>query len=114
MSPKATTAEDRGGEQFSYRRQPNEPPSEAVLTAVSAVSNRKIIPNTSDDDGSDALEPLYDTIDPDALDALFDQIGNESNSEGSITFTYIGHEITVKNTGEILVCAPSESDGHGH
>ncbi|WP_435154672.1 HalOD1 output domain-containing protein [Haladaptatus sp. DFWS20] len=110
ISPETTTPEDREQEQFCYRRQPNESPSEAVLTAVSAVSNRKVIPSASDDDGNDALEPLYDTIDPDALDSLFDPIGNEPNGGGSVTFTYSGHEVTVKKTREILVRAPSDSD----
>lgn len=36
------------------------------------------------------LHPLYDTIDPEALDDLF-----ESGTEGTIKFTYEGHDVAV-------------------
>ncbi|WP_084186223.1 HalOD1 output domain-containing protein [Haladaptatus litoreus] len=107
MSPKATALEDGGTEQFSYQRQPNETPTEAVLSAVSAVSNRKIIPTATGDGDLDALEPLYDAINPDALDALVGSIEDGSGSDGSVTFDYSGHEVTVKSSGEILVRPPS-------
>ncbi|WP_049970101.1 HalOD1 output domain-containing protein [Haladaptatus cibarius] len=107
MSPKTATSDDCGTEQFSYQRQPNETPTEAVLSAVSAVSNRKIIPSAASDDDLSALEPLYEAIDPDALDALIGSIEDSSGSDGSVTFDYSDHEVTVKSTGEIQVCASS-------
>lgn len=39
------------------------------------------------------LAPLYDTIDPDALDSLF-----ESDSAGTIAFTYEGHDVVVRES----------------
>ncbi|GAA0229441.1 hypothetical protein GCM10009000_050870 [Halobacterium noricense] len=105
MPSKVTTSKDCGREQFCYQCNQNETPTEAVLSAVSAVSNRKIIPSATGDDDPDALEPLYGAINTDALDALIGSIEGNSGTDGSVTFGYSGHEVTVKSTGEILVCA---------
>ncbi|WP_266077988.1 HalOD1 output domain-containing protein [Haladaptatus caseinilyticus] len=110
MSPKATTPNDPRNEQFRYQRAQNEAPSEAVLSAVSEVSNRNVIPRSTDADG-DSLEPLYHAIDPDALNALFTSSENDTDSSGSVTFTYCGYEVTVERTGTILVSDPSTHDG---
>lgn len=42
-------------------------------------------------------EPLYETIDPDALDTLF------QTEHGRVTFPYLDYEITVEGTGHINV-----------
>lgn len=57
------------------------PVSTAVVEAVSNAS------------GTSALDlpPVYHTIDPDALDALFDG----RRTEGSVTFRYADHQVTV-------------------
>jgi len=63
----------------------HEPPvHEAVVYAV------------ADAEGVDPtdLDPLYDTIDPEALDALF-----AGGGEGRIAFTYGGHEVEVTADG---------------
>lgn len=44
------------------------------------------------------LAPLYETIDPEALDDLF-----RSGCDGSITFTYEGHEVEVHGDGPATV-----------
>lgn len=48
-----------------------------------------------------AMPPLYDYIDPDALDRLVH--GGTSGFEGYITFDYDGYSITVYGDGEIVV-----------
>ncbi len=47
---------------------------------------------------SGALAPLYETVDPDALDALFRPDGV---SPVAVTFTYSGREVTVEG-GEVV------------
>lgn len=68
--------------------------STAVLTAVSAVA------------GEDALtgEPLYETIDPDALDALF----APTRSRGWVTFEFHGHPVVVDSDGSGYVYDPGD------
>lgn len=44
------------------------------------------------------LPPLYEAIDPDALNELF--CGRE---DGAVTFRYCGYEITISSTGEIAI-----------
>lgn len=41
------------------------------------------------------LTPLYDAIDPDALDALFQQAHADSIRSGSVRFTYCGYDVVV-------------------
>ncbi|WP_265111193.1 HalOD1 output domain-containing protein [Halosolutus halophilus] len=76
---------------------PERPPSEAVIDAVATAS------------GIDAIElagefgPLYDAIDPTALDALFDR----EDAIGSVRFHYAGYQVAVDHEGRIeLTGAP--------
>lgn len=62
--------------------------SERVVEAVATYSD------------TDELElpPLFDSIDPDALDGLI-----RSMSHGTVSFVYAGQRITVTSRGEIRV-----------
>ena len=52
----------------------------------------------------DDLPPLYDRVDPDALDALFaDRPTGESRPNGHITFPYSDVEVTLAAHGVIRV-----------
>lgn len=64
------------------------PPSECVVDAVAWAED---LPRSE-------LDPLYEAIDPDVLDELFD-------SEGSITlsFTYEGYEVNVDGNGHLTL-----------
>ena len=42
------------------------------------------------------LPPLYDHVDADALDSLV-----EGLTDGAVTFTYVGYDVTVHSTGEV-------------
>ena len=44
------------------------------------------------------LAPLYETVDPEALDALF-----ADGSAGAIKFTYEGHDVVVRGDGPATV-----------
>ena len=67
-------------------------PAEAVIQTVAIATNRE----------PTAMSPLYDSIGPDALDTL---IGGElvEDSGVSVIFSFEGHEVTVKNNGEVTV-----------
>lgn len=56
--------------------------------------------------GVDPLElpPLYDVVDPDKLDALV-----ASTTDGKVSFTYAGYEVTVDGGSGVEVSAPSPS-----
>lgn len=51
--------------------------------------------------------PLYEAIDPSALDDLFSD-RNGVSSVGKVTFRYDGFEVTVESNGEVTL---SEKDG---
>lgn len=57
----------------------------------------------------EGLEPLYGTVDPDALDALFAG-GEGSSTHVRVVFTYEGYQVTVSGDGEVEVANPEESD----
>ena len=48
-------------------------------------------------DGPEMSEcpPLYEVIDPDALDTLFAPLHRESERHGKVIFEYCGYEVTV-------------------
>lgn len=62
--------------------------SEAIVTAVAE----------REDAAPTEVPPLYDTIDPDALDRLFD-----GRRPGEVTFEYAGYEVTVRGPDRISI-----------
>lgn len=82
-----------------------EPLSQAVVNAVSAVSNAASTPTGPSE--AEVLEPLYTVVDPDALEAFFRPIGSECDQSSSrITFSYHGCEVTVHAGIRITVTRP--------
>jgi len=55
-----------------------------------------------------SLEPLSDTIDPDALDQLFDPdpVDADQAATGSVTFHYEGSVVEVYADGQTVVSSP--------
>jgi hypothetical protein len=68
-----------------------EDPSSSVIAAVA---------DEVGIDPSELPEPLYEAVDPDALDSLF--AGTDSGP-GSVTFLYCGCEVTVTSDDEVSV-----------
>lgn len=66
------------------------------LTVVDAVAALEGRPPTE-------CAPLHDVIDPEALDDLFGPEGSEAPAEGCLRFEYLGHAVTVRDTGEVIV-----------
>lgn len=55
-------------------------------------------------DPMDLKPPLYDVIDPDALDMLFPDPGEPSDTPtGRVVFTYCGYEVEVTSTGGVRI-----------
>lgn len=68
-------------------------PSTSVVEAIAA--ERGVSPE-------DLRAPLYEYLDPDALDAIFAPRNGESNRHhGRIEFTALGCDVVVEGTGEI-------------
>lgn len=75
-----------------------EPPSEVADGSVS----RAIVEAIADKEGLDPVEltpPLYEVIDPDALERIF----ADTSTVGSVTFTYENYEVTVRSDDHISV-----------
>ncbi|WP_224270901.1 HalOD1 output domain-containing protein [Haloprofundus salinisoli] len=69
--------------------------SDAVVMAVADARNADPL----------ELDPLYDTIDPDALDAIFSS-SDSAHPSVELEFDIGGCHVTVRGTGEILVSPP--------
>ncbi|SEH12731.1 hypothetical protein SAMN04487967_0938 [Natronorubrum sediminis] len=59
------------------------------VAVVTAVADRREVPVTE-------LPPLYEWIDPDSLDALFEPTRRHGSRSGHLEFSYDGHDIVVK------------------
>ena len=67
-----------------YVRQYDEAPSMAVVSAVSEATNQSAL----------EVEPLWEAVDPDALDRAFDT-GRTEEAQLSVRFEYCGCRVTV-------------------
>lgn len=93
-----SAVDDTQKTEYRYERDPDERPSEAIVKAVAAVTGRASVPDgtTGSEPEAGALTPLYETLDPDALDAL--AIGDDSREANcSVTFTYDDYAVTVRD-----------------
>ena len=69
-------------------------PSTAVIETVAVASDRE----------PTGIEPLYEVIDPDALDALVRANGDEPVGVGTtVTFEFGGQSVTVHGGGSVVV-----------
>ncbi|WP_226023907.1 HalOD1 output domain-containing protein [Halomicrobium salinisoli] len=76
---------------------------EYVSTSVAVVRSVAAL----DDTPPTALDPLQESVDPDALDEF---LSGENASERRVGFRYQGYEITVVGTGEIRLSPESDRD----
>lgn len=70
-----------------------------TMTVLTAVARRMEV------DVADLEQPLYDAIDPDALDRLLDHGGDVA-----VTFEYDDHTVSIGGDGTVTV---TETDGVG-
>lgn len=78
-------------------------PSRSVLEAVASVSGRRLVADGANDD---SLDPLYETIDPDALDALLASGPDDEHPPVRVEFTYCGYPVEADSTGLVTVGDP--------
>lgn len=106
MSASSTSSRGSGeaaGDEYRYERAPGERPSEAVVAAVADAAGRPVVPRGGADseDGADALSPLYEQLDPDALDALV--ASDDRTTDCTVTFTYGDYTVTVRERSVTVI-----------
>ncbi|WP_254838753.1 HalOD1 output domain-containing protein [Natronomonas marina] len=74
-------------------------PSTAVVETVASAA---------DADATD-IEPLYGTLDPDALDSLIAG-STDDRSDITVSFTFAGELVTLHGTGEVVARPAYETD----
>lgn len=83
--------------EYDHRtRHETDGPGSLSVTVVTAVSEAL-------DAEPMEVDPLYRSIDPDALDALFESTIGEDGSSARVSFTHDGCSVTVRGDGEVLV-----------
>lgn len=108
-SRSASTAPEEAGDAIEYDPETDtyratydgstESASTAVVSTVAAVAEV----------GPLEIEPLYATVDPDALDALMDPVvSGPSRGDIRVTFSLAGHDVTVHSYGIVAVRPPDE------
>ena len=69
-------------------------PSEGVIETVAIAADAE----------PTAIDPLYNSVDPDALDALVRSNGRgPKTGDVTVTFTLDGHEVQVRSDGVVIV-----------
>ncbi|MFB6192015.1 MAG: HalOD1 output domain-containing protein [Haloarculaceae archaeon] len=58
---------------------------------------------------ADELDPLYEAVDPDALEDLFDPVGT-APAVGGVWFHYAGFRVTIRTEGEIEITPAREPE----
>ncbi|WP_254766378.1 HalOD1 output domain-containing protein [Salinilacihabitans rarus] len=74
--------------------------TEAIVDAVAAAADRDPL----------GLPPLWDVVDPEALDALFEPTRGGRPRAGRVTFTYCGYEVTVDDRERVTVSLAPPGD----
>ncbi|WP_433634207.1 HalOD1 output domain-containing protein [Halomicrococcus sp. NG-SE-24] len=67
--------------------------SDQIVEAVAAYEN----------EDQDELPPLSDSINPAALDTLFEGTDDDATMAGCVTFSYYGYTVLVQSSGQILL-----------
>lgn len=80
-------------------------PTSLSLAVVEAIAEREGV------EAIDLDRPLYDVVDPDALENLFPRdAGGEPRCRGHVTFAYGRHTVRVASDGEVRIRGPSVGD----
>ena len=93
-SPGSVTIDDVVVREFT----PDESPTNAVLEAVSNATDRPLVPT----EPGEPLPPLYDAIDPEILDAVFES-GRSDHRGTTLTFQYGDCRVTVDGAGTVTI-----------
>ena len=102
---------DGSHQPLTYTAADDESVSEAVIAALRDAAGVADSDASADVQSVGTLTPLFETIDPDALNALFSPTHNGDTRTGSVTFTHDGYEVTVTGAGEVTVSRPAAGSG---
>ena len=92
--PSAGTESARVGAVRAQYDWASTPPPVAVIKTMVVALDREIT----------ALEPLYESVDPDALDALLRSNGSSATpGELTVTLTVADRQVTVHSSGDVIV-----------
>lgn len=96
----------------TYDADEHESMTEAVVAAVSSISDSTASDGTFEGEASDAvnLRPLYEVVDPDALNALMQSTWHDERADGIVSFTYCGYNVTVETPGMVTVSENAEAE----
>ena len=74
------------------------------MARADSTASERVLAKVADSTGRDVLDlpPLYDYVDPDALDAV---VATATN--GTVRFAYEGHEVAVESDGTIRLAERS-------
>lgn len=75
------------------------------------VSNR-VIAAVAEATGVDPLEldPLYNVVDPDALNAIFSPANGRQGADAKLRFTMEGCAVVVRGDGDVVVTPPADRE----
>lgn len=76
------------------------------MASASRPTSLRVVDAVADERGLDpmGLDPLYEAIDPDSLDALFPPAPERTEATSrSIAFTFSGYQVTIDGAGAIDV-----------
>lgn len=93
------------------------PPTDASASDESVPPSRAIVEAIAQREGVDATEiappeyePLYAVVNPEALDALFEQdLASESSRSLAVGFEYEGYDVVVHGDGRVEVSESSDA-----
>ncbi|WP_415381658.1 HalOD1 output domain-containing protein [Halosimplex sp. TS25] len=80
------------GTEATYRIDDDQSATEAVLDAVAERAGVGVL---------DLSIPLYDAVDPDALNAFYRACDDEESA--TVSFTYYGYDIEVSGSGRVVL-----------
>lgn len=88
---------------ITYTASDDESLFDAVIAALQEAATRTSSSDDAETPSVGGLSPLFESIDPDALDRLFSPTGSGVTRSGSISFTHDGYEVTATAAGEVVV-----------
>lgn len=88
----------------TYELSAGESPTEGVVQALATAADASPL----------ELDPLYNTLDPEALDTLFSPSPSGDRSGEYIVFEYEGYEVTFFSEGRVTVAPRPASVSKSH
>lgn len=89
---------------YRYAVDEDEPVADAVVRAVAVVTDQEPLD----------VGPLYEAVDPDALESVVESLHGAERTEWSVEFSFERCHVTVTGDGSIeLTLDPSSPDGPG-